>query len=385
VRTRFPFTKKIKLVVLIVGLVFLFQAVSALAGDKPWWPIKQTVYYGIYRDVADKEPNIPAKSLDPAKEEDWYPPEKANKPYMIGVSFPHLKDPFWKSVMYGIISEGRRLGVGIDLVEAGGYTQLAKQNDQVENLVQQGVDGIVLSTTSYTGLDTLVEEITKKGIPVVALINDIKAPTITAKSMPSYYLGGYHAGKFMVEDAKGKEINAIVLPGPGGSAWTEGGFNGIKDAIRDHKGNVNILAVKWGDTGLAIQRNLVENALQTFPEIDYLIGNGVMCYAASEVLAESGRAKDIKLVATHISQNLYEKLKRGELAAMPYEGPVEAAKVAIDMVVRILNGEKPGKHFPFMTVPLIVTLTKDNVDDYDYEAMFGPRNFRPVFKVEPKT
>jgi protein TorT len=367
-----------------MSVIFVLHAVLVLAAEKPWWPVKQTAYYGVYRDVAEKPPNIPAKSLDAAVEEDWYPPEKANGPYVIGVSFPHLKDPFWKSVMFGIIDEGKRMGVGIDLVEAGGYTELAKQADQVENLAAQGVDAIVLSVISYTGLDPLVEEVTKKGIPVVGLINDIRAETITAKSMPSYYLAAYSAGKFMVEDAKGKEIDIVVLPGPGGAAWTEAGLTGIKDAIRDFKGNVNILAVKWGDTGLSVQRNLVENALQAFPKIDYMIGNGVMCYAASEVLAEAGRAKETKLVATHIAQTLYEKLKRGELAGMPNEGAVSAARVSVDMAIRILNGDKPGKAFPFMTVPPIVMLTSNNVDDYEYEAMFGPRNFRPVFKIDPR-
>jgi hypothetical protein len=36
--------------------------------------------------------------------------------------------------------EAERLGIGIQLVAAGGYTELQKQVDQVENLSQQNVD-----------------------------------------------------------------------------------------------------------------------------------------------------------------------------------------------------------------------------------------------------
>jgi protein TorT len=53
-------------------------------------------------------------------------------------------------------------------------------------------------------------------------------------------------------------------------------------------------------------------------------------------------------------------------------------------MVRILNGEKPGKDFPFRAGPIIPTITKANLDKYSYELMFGPREFRPVYKVGPK-
>ena len=50
----------------------------------------------------------------------------------ICVSFPHLKDSYFAGVAYGIISEGERLNQKITLLEAGGYTNLAKQISQIE-------------------------------------------------------------------------------------------------------------------------------------------------------------------------------------------------------------------------------------------------------------
>ena len=59
-------------------------------------------------------------------------------------------------------------------------------------------------------------------------------------------------------------------------------------------------------------------------------------------------------------------------------------QMAVDMMVRILNGEKPGKDFPFRAGPIIPTIVKGNMADYPYELLFGPKTFRPEFKVEPK-
>lgn len=371
------------LVVALAAAALLLSGSLAFAKDaEQWWPVKVNSYYGKY-DVKMKKPGRPSGSLEGPKVEAWYPPKRANKPYTIGVSFPHLKDPYWLAVNYGIISEAKRLGVGINLVAAGGYTELAKQVNQVENLSQQGVDGIIIGAISYTALDPMVKQITGKGIPVVEVINDIQAPTITGKAMVSFYDMGFHAGEFVMEDAKGKkEVKVVFLPGPAGSGWAPDTLDGFKEAIKKFPGKIDILAVKWGDTGKAVQLKLIENALQTFPKIDYLIGNAVAADAAVGPVAEQGR-KDVKIVSTYIIPPLYDKIKKGQVAAAPSDLTVTQGQMAVDMMVRILNGEKPGKDFPFRAGPIIPTITKKTIDQYPYDLMFGPRSFRPQFKVAP--
>ncbi len=373
-----------RVAVLAAAGVFILTAGLALAAEKPWWPVKVNSYYGTY-DVKTKTAGRPAKSLTGPKVEDWAPPAKANKPYLIGVSFPHLKDPYWLAVNYGIISEAKRLGVGINLVAAEGYTDLAGQVRQLENLAQQGVNGVILAAISYTATDPLVGEITKKGIPVVEVINDIQAPAITAKALVSFFDMGFHAGEFVMADAKGKaEVNVVFLPGPAGSGWAPDTLDGFKEAIKKFPGKINILAVKWGDTGKDVQTRLIEDSLQAFPKIDYIVGNAVAADAAPGPLAETKRAATTKVVSTYIIPPLYDKIKEGKVAAAPSDLTVTQGQMAVNMMVRILNGEKPGKDFPFRSGPQIPTLTKANIGNYSYEMLFGPRDYRPEFKVEPK-
>lgn len=371
-------------VALFVCIIFGLSAGLCFAAEKQWWPVKVNSYYGTY-DAKQKKAGRPSKSLEGPKVQDWVPPEKANKPYTIGVSFPHLKDPYWLAVDYGIVSEAKRLGVGIKLVAAGGYTELAKQVNQVENLAQQGVDGIILASISYTACDPLVKEIVKKGMPVIEVINDIQAPAIKAKALVSFFDMGRHAGEYVLEDAKDKkEVNVVFLPGPAGSGWAPDTLDGFKEAMKKFKGKMNLLAVKWGDTGKSVQLKLIENVLQTFPKIDYLVANAVAADAAVGPLKETGRAKSVKVVSTYIIPPLYDKIQKGLVAAAPSDLTVTQGQMAVDMMVRILNGEQPGKDFPFRAGPIIPTITKGNLDKYSYELMFGPRGFRPEYKVAPK-
>src|SRR5436190_739338 len=96
---------------LVVGFVLLALAVGlvapAPAQDKPWWPFP----------VEDRDPpfNMEGKKL----KKDYIPIDHAAKKWNMCVSFPHMKDAYWIAVDYGVVSESRRLGVKMQLVEAG--------------------------------------------------------------------------------------------------------------------------------------------------------------------------------------------------------------------------------------------------------------------------
>jgi protein TorT len=76
------------------------------------------------------------------------------------------------------------------------------------------VEGIILACLDYQKMDPFVATVTAAGIPVVALINDIRAAKITAKSMVSFYDMGYIAGKFVLADAGSRSIKVAFFPGP---------------------------------------------------------------------------------------------------------------------------------------------------------------------------
>jgi protein TorT len=338
-------------------------------------------YYGEY-DSSTKEAGRPAGSLSEPRVEPWASPTPA-EPYVIGVSFPHLKDPYWLAVNYGIIDQARILGVGIDLVAAEGYEDLTGQINQVENLANRQVDGLILAGISYAAQDQLVEQVSQR-VPVVEVINDIQAPAIAAKTLVSFYTMGYEAGRFVAEDTEGTaKATVAFLPGPAGSGWAPDTLAGFEQALEDAdaEGRVEIVSVQWGDTGKSEQVSLIENVLNTYPELDYLVGNAVAADAAPDVLATRRNAP--KIVSTYIIPPLYDKIAEGLVAAAPTDFTALQGRMAVDAAVRILNGEVPGKDFPFRAGPVIRVVTPDNHQEFTYEDMFGPRGWRPVFSVKP--
>ena len=77
----------------------------------------------------------PFDMASPRTTVDYTPLDKAAQKWKICVSFPHMKDAYWLAVDYGVAEEAKRQGVKMQLVEAGGYTELKKQISQIEDCV----------------------------------------------------------------------------------------------------------------------------------------------------------------------------------------------------------------------------------------------------------
>ncbi|MEO9968892.1 MAG: substrate-binding domain-containing protein, partial [Hyphomonadaceae bacterium] len=97
--------------------------------------------------------------------------ESAEKPWHVCVLFPHMKDSYWVAVNYGIVDQARKLGVKATILEAGGYTEAAKQVSQYNDCMALGVDAIVIGAISEAGLAKSMAEGNEKGIVQVGVIN----------------------------------------------------------------------------------------------------------------------------------------------------------------------------------------------------------------------
>lgn len=97
---------------------------------------------------------------------------------------------------------------------------------------------------------------------------------------------GYAAGEFVAKDSGGQEVTAVFLPGPAGSGWAPNTVDGFQAAVEEKvPGKVKILDVKWGDTGKDVQVSLLEDALNAYPDVTYIVGNAVAADAAPDILA----------------------------------------------------------------------------------------------------
>ena len=307
----------------------------------------------------------------------YRPLEKASKKWDLCVSIPHLKDPYWLAVDYGLVSEARRLGVKMTLLAPGGYTELPKQFSQIEDCVAKGGEAVVVGGVSFTGLDKLVEELDAKGIPVVDLGNGLNSPKTKAHAATTYYFVGKASGEFLAKNhPKGSaEVKVLWLPGPPGAGWSETADEGFKDGIAGSA--VKILETKFGETGKAAQLKIVEDKLQAYPDIDYIVGVAPAAEAAVGAMREAGR-KNVRIMSFYQTPGVIDLLKKGSVHAVGSDNNVIIARIAIDLAVRILEGKKFVEHVG----PGVSVVDPASLGSWDRDTSLAPAGWSAVFKVD---
>jgi protein TorT len=290
----------------------------------------------------------PAQAIEPAFAADgksvdvsYSPVEKAEKPWNICVSFPHMKDAYWLGVDYGVAEQAKDAGVKMNLVEAGGYTEL------------------------------------NKNIPVIDVINGISSPDVTAKSLVSFYTMGFETGSYLAKKhpAGSEEVKVGWFPGPAGAGWVEAANKGFLEAIKGSA--VVALEPKYGDTGKEVQLKLVEDALQANPDLRYIAGTAVTAEAAQGLIRERGLQGKVDLLAFYMTPGVYEGIKRGFILAAPADSMVIQGRIAIDQAIRALEGKELVKHVG----PKIFVVDPSNIANVPQTNILPPDGYKPVFSV----
>ena len=349
----------------LAGVSALAIATAAHAQDA-WYPYP----------VESWDP--PFDMSSPRTSIEYTPLEKASQPWEICVSFPHMKDAYWLGVDYGVSEEAKRLGVKMQLVEAGGYTELNTQISQIEDCVAAGADAVIIGAISYDGLNNLVSEIRGQGIPVIDVINGMSSPELSAKSLVSFGEMGAKAGEFLADlhPAGSDPVQVAWFPGPAGAGWVEAGNTGFLGAVEGSA--VEVVDTKYGDTGKEAQSALVEDALETYPDLDYIVGTAVTAEAAVPILRARGLTDQVKVISYYYTPGVDQGIARGQILAAPTDSTVIQGRIAVDQAVRILEGEDYEKHVG----PALYVVSGETHADFDPSSTLAPDGFRPVFRVE---
>jgi protein TorT len=353
---------------MLCAFAFLIQIApaTAQAEKKAWYPVEVDVWNPPFNDQRQREQKL------------YTPLEKAQKKWRIRVFIPHLKDDYWLGVNYGLIHEARRLEVSLSIFEAGGYDRLDVQRRQIENVIAESPDGLIIGAISLDGLNDLVKKASDKGIPVLDLINGMSSPDIAARSAVSFWDMGYQAGSYLrrLQENSRQPLKLAWFPGPDGAGWVKSGDAGFRSAIEG--GTIEILDSQYGDTGSAAQTKLVEATLnQNAADLDFVAGTAVTAEAAVKILRRRGLADRVKILSYYYGPGVHRGIRRGDITAAPSDLTVLQARIAVDVMVRMLEKKEYYKH----VAPRVTVVDRDNIRSWDTSTTLAPRGFRPIFSI----
>ncbi len=275
---------------------------------------------------------------------EWAKPSKKAdvKDMKIGLSVSTLNNPFFVSLKDGVIKEAKKKGIKVITVDAQNDT--AKQINDVEDLLQQGVDALLINPTDSAAISTAVQSANNVGVPVVTLDRSAEKGKVAALVASDNVKGGQMAADYIVkmvgEKAKVAELEGV----PGASATRERGkgFHNVADKKLD------VTAKQSADFDRTKGLNVMENIIQGKPDIKAVFAhNDEMALGAIQAINSSG--KDVIVVGFDGNDDAIKAVKEGKLAATVAQQPELIGQLAVKAAKDVLQGKKVEKKIP---VPL---------------------------------
>lgn len=295
---------------------------------------------------------------------------------------PHVKDPYWVGQNAALVAEAERTGVSLQVYEAGGYTEIGTQLDQLSNCVANGADAVVVSAVSNEALNSKIDEVAASGIPVIDAVNGVTSTSVYGRALFDYCTLGGNLGRHLAET--GEEVKAVWFPGPAGVGSLEQLMSCFEAQTEGSK--VEVLGVSYGDTGKDAQLSLVENALSAYPEMNYIIGSATTVDAAVGPLTERGLTGDIQTASYYFTPEVYALLESGGATCASAGNDLILSRIAVDMALRVLEGQpfNGGSHLGMAANVICgpaAGAEQDNLDTLVKELNLPPEGFRPTFSV----
>lgn len=275
--------------------------------------------------------------------------DSGEKSGAVGLSVSTLNNPFFVSLSEGAKAAAKDAGVELIVVDAG--DDAAKQTNDIEDLISKNVSVLIVNPVDSDAVAPAVKDAIAKGIKVVSVDRVVNGVDVDCQIASDNVAGAEMATDYLVEligeGAKAAELQGV----PGASATIDRGegFHKVADAKLD------VAASQTANFNRAEGMTVMENILQSSGDIlGVFAHNDEMALGALEAIAASG--KDIKVVGFDATDDAVAAVKDGKMAATVAQQPDKMGATAVDVAVKLINGETVEK-----SIPVEVTLvTKDN-------------------------
>jgi protein TorT len=296
-------------------------------------------------DLPIEAHKIPFDFSSPVYSVKYTPSKVSGKGFSVCVLVPHMKDEYWISVHSGFQEKAKQLQLSFDWHEAGGYLNLDRQIKQIRSCVSKGHDAIVIGAVSANAPRLLkaISEASRK-VPVIALVNDLTSPDLSAKVAVSWERMGQMLGEKIVDDlpdGSDRKFTVRMVSGPSSSGWAPILERGLRKGLKSDR--ITVIENFEADSDYHNQFQQVEAAVAECGPNDILVGSAPAAEAAMSLINLIPCKTKPKIYATYYSHAVKRGLRSGKIAAAAVDFPVLQGWLAASQVTKLLAGSLENK------------------------------------------
>jgi ribose transport system substrate-binding protein len=174
----------------------------------------------------------------------------------------------WRVEMENLFKAGCKMPPYNETVDCSVYNSgndVAKQTQQISNLISLGVDAIVINAASPTGLNGIIKQACARGIVVVSFDNVVTAPCAQTVNTNQFKFGQQGA-QFLVDQLHGKG-NVIMVTGVAGTFADHERNRGVDSVFKKNPG-IHVAARYSGNWDSSAAQRATAAQLPSLPKID---------------------------------------------------------------------------------------------------------------------
>ena len=256
-----------------------------------------------------------------------------------------LNNPFFIDMQRGAEDAARRLNVDLTVQAAERETDVEKQMQIIENLVETGVNALAIAPSGSKEVVAAVAKANAANIPVV--IVDDKVDAQAAKDAGVHWEayvgsdnveGGRIAGRYLTQLTNGN-ANVALLEGIPGHQTGDARLKGFKEAIQSSPG-IRIVASQTANWERDQGFNVFQNMLQAHPDIDAVFAcNDMMALGAVEAIRAAGKTGKIRVIGFDAIDDARKAIAAGTMDGSVAQFPSEMGRIAIENAVKLIHHE----------------------------------------------
>ena len=271
------------------------------------------------------------------------PASKKDKEYTIGIAMSTLANPYF--LLQAETGEEKAIELGINpdsVIILDAQDDITKQVHQVEDLINRGVDAIVLNPVDSDAVGSVVKEANRANIPVVTLTRPSHGGDVLQHVDTDNISGARMAGE-MVAKAMNYKGKVIELTGIPGAPSTRDRAKGFEEIIANYP-DIKIVAKQTANYNRQQGLEVTENLLEGYPDVDAIFAhNDEMALGVLAALKAANRT-DILIFGFDGADEVIEAIDRGEIDGTIVQQPVVQVETAVESAVNyIIKGIEPDE------------------------------------------
>lgn len=188
--------------------------------------------------------------------------------YTVGVSNGFIGSE-WRTQMLRdmeeVASELNAQGITVNLIVESGNVDVQGQIQQIQNLMNRGVDAIIVNPNDQVALNIALEEAVDEGIVVIAVDQEVSAEGVINVAIDQKEWA-MESARWLAEELGG-EGNIIVIEGFVGHPANEARMEGVFEVLAEYP-QITVSGRESGQWDQATAQQVVSDLLASIPNID---------------------------------------------------------------------------------------------------------------------